>query len=160
MSPPVARYAQWEHPPCQSDRLAVREKPASSSHVMFPALDPAPLSSIGRSMHRTSSKNDCPIASPSTLHKGKTYLGLVPFFMQKGPPTLSPQRCPGLSNFLELNVRAYVHDRATAARASGSFHSIATSRSPSSSPVGFFHLPYQHASKSAEPRKAHDLLAA
>lgn len=43
-------------------------------------------------------------------YEGKTYLGVVPFYMKKIRPPFLPA-VPGISNFLEMNVRAYVHDR-------------------------------------------------
>lgn len=43
-------------------------------------------------------------------YKGKAYLGLVPFFMEKIRPAYLP--CvPGLSWFQELNLRTYVYDK-------------------------------------------------
>jgi hypothetical protein len=42
-------------------------------------------------------------------HDGRAYLGLVPFFMRGVRPRFCPP-VPGLSNFLELNLRTYVHD--------------------------------------------------
>ncbi len=42
---------------------------------------------------------------------GKAYLGIVPFFMQNIRPRFLPA-VPGLSNFMEMNLRTYVHDRA------------------------------------------------
>lgn len=44
------------------------------------------------------------------LHEGKAYLGLVPFYMCEIRPRFLPT-VPGISNFLEMNVRTYVHDR-------------------------------------------------
>jgi len=43
------------------------------------------------------------------LHKGQAWLGVVPFLMERVRPVLLPA-VPGLSWFLELNVRIYVHD--------------------------------------------------
>lgn len=43
------------------------------------------------------------------LFEGKAYLGVVPFYMRNIRPRGLPP-FPGLSNFLELNVRTYVHD--------------------------------------------------
>jgi uncharacterized protein YqjF (DUF2071 family) len=43
--------------------------------------------------------------------QGEAYLGIVPFSMQAVRPIGLPP-CPGLSWFLELNVRTYVYDRA------------------------------------------------
>jgi len=44
------------------------------------------------------------------LHDGRAYLGIVPFFMNNVRPRFFPT-VPGLSNFLELNVRTYVYDQ-------------------------------------------------
>ncbi|MBC8149439.1 MAG: DUF2071 domain-containing protein [Verrucomicrobiaceae bacterium] len=83
------------------------------------------------------------------IHEGKTYLGLVPFFMQKVRPRFLPC-APWLSNFLELNVRVYVHDQH--GRPGVWFFSLDCNQ-----PIAvelarrLFHLPYQHASMSAEP---------
>jgi len=41
------------------------------------------------------------------LHQGRCYLGVVPFFMEGVRPRGLPA-VPGLSDFLELNVRSYV----------------------------------------------------
>jgi uncharacterized protein YqjF (DUF2071 family) len=45
------------------------------------------------------------------LHEGEAWLGVVPFLMERVRPVLLPA-VPGLSWFLELNVRTYVHDDA------------------------------------------------
>ncbi|HEU0006649.1 MAG TPA: DUF2071 domain-containing protein [Terriglobia bacterium] len=58
-----------------------------------------------------------PLAIQSTLPRGlrvdtfegKAYVGIVPFFMRDVRPSFCP-RLPGISDFLELNVRTYVHD--------------------------------------------------
>jgi uncharacterized protein YqjF (DUF2071 family) len=82
------------------------------------------------------------------LHEGEAWLGIVPFFMERIRPIGLPP-LPGLSWFLELNVRTYVHDdngipgvwffsldcnQALAVE-------IARSR---------FHLPYEHAKMEAQ----------
>lgn len=43
------------------------------------------------------------------LHEGEAWLGVVPFLMERVRPVLLPA-LPGLSWFLELNVRIYCHD--------------------------------------------------
>jgi uncharacterized protein YqjF (DUF2071 family) len=43
-------------------------------------------------------------------HEGKAYLGIVPFFMKNIRPAYLPA-VPGISNFLEVNLRTYVYDR-------------------------------------------------
>lgn len=40
---------------------------------------------------------------------GKAYLGVVPFFMKDIRPTWSPA-VPGISSFMEMNLRTYVYD--------------------------------------------------
>jgi uncharacterized protein YqjF (DUF2071 family) len=82
------------------------------------------------------------------LHEGKTYLGLVPFFMKKVRPRFLPA-LPWLSNFMEMNIRAYVHD--AKGRPGVWFFSLDCNQ-----PVAvelarkFFHLPYQHARMSSK----------
>ena len=44
-------------------------------------------------------------------HDGRAWLGVVPFFMRGIRPVYLPP-VPGVSDFLELNVRSYVHDDA------------------------------------------------
>ncbi len=41
--------------------------------------------------------------------EGRAYVGVVPFFMRDIRPRFCPT-VPGISHFLELNVRTYVHD--------------------------------------------------
>lgn len=97
------------------------------------------------------------------LYEGKTYLGLVPFFMRNVRPRFLPQ-LPWLSNFLELNVRAYVHDEL--GRPGVWFFSLDCDQ-PIAVEVArkFFHLPYQHAQMSSEgstfrcQRKNHEKVA-
>jgi uncharacterized protein YqjF (DUF2071 family) len=43
------------------------------------------------------------------LFEGAAWIGIVPFFMRAVRPVWSPP-IPGLSNFLELNLRTYVRD--------------------------------------------------
>ena len=88
------------------DRLAVREKPASSP-VMFQTW--SNLLFLHWEIDVQEIAKRIPNRLSVDLHEGKTYLGLVPFFMKKVRPRFLPQM-PGLSNFLELNIRAYVHD--------------------------------------------------
>jgi uncharacterized protein YqjF (DUF2071 family) len=81
------------------------------------------------------------------LHEGKAWLGIVPFFMRNIRPRFLPT-VPWLSNFLELNVRTYVHDEN--GRPGVWFYSLDCNQ-----PLAvwtartFFHLPYQHARMAA-----------
>lgn len=75
--------------------------------------------------------------------EGKAYLGLVPFYMDG----VRPRFCPpvkGISDFLEMNLRTYVHDRE--GQAGVWFYSLDANQPLA---VGLarrlFHLPYQHA---------------
>lgn len=82
------------------------------------------------------------------LHEGKAYLGIVPFYMQRIRPRFLP--CvPKLSDFLELNVRTYVHD--DQGRPGVWFFSLDCDQ-PIAVEIArkLFHLPYQHADMSAQ----------
>ena len=79
--------------------------------------------------------------------QGDAWLAIVPFFMRGIRPRFAPA-VPWISNFLELNVRTYVHD--AQGRPGVWFYSLDCSQ-----PVAvwtartLFHLPYQHAQMSA-----------
>ena len=74
---------------------------------------------------------------------GKAYLGIVPFFMRNIRPRFLPA-VPGISNFMELNLRTYVHDRA--GMPGVWFYSLdANQRLAVEIARRFFHLPYEHA---------------
>jgi len=87
-------------------------------------------------------------------HDGKAYLGVVPFFMKQIRPRFSPA-VPGLSDFMELNLRTYVYDRHGVPGVwffsldANQWLAVKIAR-------WFFHLPYQYAkirfSRSAEGR--------
>lgn len=81
------------------------------------------------------------------VHEGETFVGLVPFFMRGVRPRGFPP-VPGISDFLELNVRVYVHDRH--GRPGVWFHSLDANQ-PLAVAIArrFFHLPYVHAQMSA-----------
>lgn len=80
--------------------------------------------------------------------QGEAWLAIVPFYMRGIRPRFLPA-VPGISDFLELNVRTYVHD--AQGRSGVWFYSldcnqplaVLTART-------FFHLPYQHARMSAK----------
>jgi uncharacterized protein YqjF (DUF2071 family) len=82
--------------------------------------------------------------------EGDAYLGIVPFFMQRVRPTGLPP-LPGISWFLELNVRTYVCD--AAGNPGVWFYSLDCNQ-PLAVVIArrFFHLPYFHASMSAQRR--------
>ena len=74
---------------------------------------------------------------------GKAYLGIVPFFMENIRPRFLPA-VPGLSTFMEVNVRTYVYDRAGVPGVW--FYSLdANQRLAVALARRFFHLPYERA---------------
>ncbi len=83
---------------------------------------------------------------------GKAYLGVVPFFMQNIRPRFLPP-VPGISNFMEMNLRTYVHDRAGVPGVW--FYSLdANQRLAVAIARRFFHLPYEHATMKSGRTKA------
>lgn len=131
--------------PTLEDRLAVREKPTRSP-VMFQTW--SDLLFLHWEIDPDEISKRIPDRLTVDFHEGKTYLGLVPFFMKKVRPRFMPPM-PWLSNFMELNVRAYVHDEH--GRPGVWFFSLDCDQ-PVAVEVArkFFHLPYQHARMSAE----------
>lgn len=78
---------------------------------------------------------------------GKAYLGVVPFFMRNIRPRLFPS-VPGVSSFMELNLRTYVHDRA--GNPGVWFYSLDANQWLAVKIARrFFHLPYEHAAMKA-----------
>jgi hypothetical protein len=76
-------------------------------------------------------------------HAGEAYLGLVPFFMQRIRPRGLPP-VPGLSWFLEFNLRTYVFD--AQGRPGVWFFSLDCNHPLAVSVARrWFHLPYEHA---------------
>ncbi len=74
---------------------------------------------------------------------GKAYLGIVPFFMRNIRPRFLPA-VPGISNFMEVNLRTYVHDRSGVPGVW--FYSLDANRWLAVKIARrFFHLPYEHA---------------
>jgi uncharacterized protein YqjF (DUF2071 family) len=74
------------------------------------------------------------------LFQGRAFLGLIPFVMRGVRPRFCPP-VPGLSDFLEMNVRTYVRDQS--GRAGVWFYSLDCTQ-PVAVAVArtFFHLPY------------------
>ncbi len=79
--------------------------------------------------------------------EGRAYVGVVPFFMERIRPRFLPP-VPGISWFLELNVRTYVFDEQ--GRPGVWFYSLDCNQALAVALARrFFHLPYFHASMSA-----------
>jgi len=78
---------------------------------------------------------------------GKAYLGVVPFFMRNIRPRFLPA-VPGLSDFMELNLRTYVYDRAGVPGVW--FYSLDANQWLAVEIARrVFHLPYEHAKMKA-----------
>ena len=74
---------------------------------------------------------------------GRAWVGLVPFFMRRVRPA-GLCAVPGISDFLELNVRTYVHD--AQGRPGVWFYSLDCNQWLAVKVArNFFHLPYEHA---------------
>lgn len=126
--------------PTLQDRLAVRERP-DTLPVMFQRW--RDLLFLHWEIEANLIQARLPDGLQVDLHEGKTYLGLVPFFMKKVRPKFLPA-LPWLSNFMELNVRAYVHDEQ--GRPGVWFFSLDCNQAIAVELARkFFHLPYQHA---------------
>ena len=81
-------------------------------------------------------------------YQGRAYLGVVPFFMRNIRPRFCPA-VPGISNFLEMNLRTYVYD------SSGTpgvwFYSLDANQWLAVRLARkFFHLPYYDAKMTAK----------
>ncbi len=74
---------------------------------------------------------------------GKAYLGVVPFFMRNIRPRFLPA-VPGISDFMEMNLRTYVHDRSGVPGVW--FYSLDANQWLAVKIARhLFHLPYEHA---------------
>jgi uncharacterized protein len=81
-------------------------------------------------------------------HEGKAYVGISPFFLENLRPILVPA-LPGISHFLELNVRTYAFDRS--GRPGVWFFSLDCNQWLAVQAARrVFHLPYQWAEMQAD----------
>lgn len=129
-----------------ADRLAARERPEGApvmrqrwAELLFLhwAWDPAEV------------QRTLPAGLTVDVWEGRAWLGVVPFFMRDVRPAWCPP-VPGVSNFLELNLRTYVFDRW--GRPGVWFYSLDANRRLAVEVARrFFFLPYVHAAISAQP---------
>lgn len=127
-----------------AQRLAARERPAATP-VMYQQWRDLlflhwefPVATIQQTL---------PDGLFADTYDGKAYLGIVPFFMRNIRPRLLPA-VPGVSNFMELNLRTYVHDEAGVPGVW--FYSLdANQRLAVAVARRCFHLPYENAVMSA-----------
>jgi len=128
------------HPPTNDDRLRFRRRPqrGAAMYQSWRSLLFAHWRVEPERIQRT-----LPPGLKVDTFGGDAYIGIVPFFMRNIRPWWSP-RVPGFSNFLELNVRTYVHD---AAGTPGVwFYSLdCNQRLAVWGAKTFFHLPYRNA---------------
>ncbi|MFN0079477.1 MAG: YqjF family protein [Prosthecobacter sp.] len=126
--------------PTLESRLAVRERP-SRAHVMHQRWEQ--LLFLHWRWDAAEIQRTLPPGLFVDMFQGEAWLAIVPFLMRGIRPRFCPP-VPGISNFLELNVRTYVHDEQ--GRPGVWFYSLDCNQ-----PLAvwtartFFHLPYQHA---------------
>lgn len=136
-------------PPTLDQRLAVRERPPGLpvmrqrwSKLLFLhwRVDPDLL------------HPRLPAGLHLDLHEGQAWLGVVPFFMERIRPVGLPP-VPGLSWFLELNVRTYAHDDTGTP---GVWFFSLDCNQPLAVEIARhrFHLPYEHAAMQARQEDA------
>jgi uncharacterized protein len=93
--------------PTMEKRMAMRERPRRTA-VMYQTWKDLLF------LHWTFDPDVIQRTLPPGLEvdcfQGRAYVGVTPFFMRDVRPKWSPP-IPGISNFLELNVRTYVFDR-------------------------------------------------
>ena len=80
----------------------------------------------------------------------KAFLGVVPFFMRNIRPRFLPA-VPGISHFMEMNLRTYVHDR-TGVPGVWFYSLDANQWLAVEIARRFFHLPYEHAAMKSSRR--------
>jgi len=81
-------------------------------------------------------------------YKSNAFIGLIPFYMRNIRPRYCPP-VPGISYFLEMNVRTYVYDEQN--RPGVWFYSLDANQSLAVAfAKHFFHLPYEKAKMSAK----------
>jgi uncharacterized protein YqjF (DUF2071 family) len=135
--------------PSLADRLQARDRPLPERPVLFQRW--TDLLFLHWQVDPSRLQTRLPPGLTVDLHDGAAYLGLVPFFMKEIRPRACPP-VPGLSWFLEMNVRTYVHD--DRGRPGVWFFSLDANQ-PLAVRIArrFFHLPYHDASMAA-PRDA------
>lgn len=129
--------------PAPGQRLALRERPAQPFVMRQRWQDLLFL-------HWRCDPDVVQATLPPGLHvdtfDGCAWVAIVPFLMRRIRPRFCP-RVPGISDFLEMNLRTYVHD--DQGRPGVWFYSLECDL-PLAVWIGrtLFHLPYQHADMS------------
>ncbi len=131
-------------PPTLESRLAVRQ-PSARAHVMHQRWEH--LLFLHWCWDAAEIQRTLPPGLYVDTFQGDAWVAIVPFYMRGIRPRFTPS-VPWISNFLELNVRTYVHD--AQGRPGVWFYSLDCNQ-----PLAvwtartFFHLPYQHARMTA-----------
>ncbi|WP_395730905.1 YqjF family protein [Prosthecobacter sp.] len=133
--------------PTLESRLAFRERPVRT-HVMHQRWES--LLFLHWRWDAAEIQRTLPPGLFVDTFQGDAWLAIVPFYMRG----IRPRFCPpvrGISDFLELNVRTYVHDEQ--GRPGVWFYSLdCNQRLAVWTARTFFHLPYQNARMSAQMR--------
>lgn len=133
--------------PTIKDRIAATQRPAGSP-VMYQSW--RDLLFLHWEVEADSIAATLPPGIYPDLREGKAWIGLVPFFMRNIRPRFLPP-VPGISNFLEMNVRTYVHDEQ--GRPGVWFYSLDANQALAVALAQkFFHLPYHYAKMSDDRR--------
>jgi len=94
--------------PTLEARFGVRQRPVASRPIMLQNW--RDLLFLHWEYPAEAIQSTLPEGLSVDTFEGKAYLGIIPLFMRDVRPPLVPP-LPGVSNFLELNLRTYVHDR-------------------------------------------------
>lgn len=93
--------------PTVQTRLQLRERPSNRSPVMFQKW--RDLLFLHWEYDAATIQQTLPPGLTVDTFEGRAYLGIVPFFMKDVRPRFCPP-VPGVSSFMETNLRTYVFD--------------------------------------------------
>lgn len=131
--------------PSLDDRIAATMRPTDQPKVMHQSWNE--LLFLHWEIDPVDIQSTLPEGLRVDTFDGRGYLGIVPFYMNRVRPPFFPA-VPGLSNFLEMNVRTYVHDEY--GRPGVWFYSLdANQKLVVRLARKFFHLPYYDAKMSS-----------
>jgi len=131
----------FEATPSLGARLRVRERPFERGPLMLQSW--RELLFLHWEADAETIQRTLPQGLRVDAFEGRAYLGLAAFALEGVRPRFLP-RLPGLSDFLELNVRTYVHDRRGTpgiwfySLDANGWLAVETARAA-------YHLPYEHA---------------
>ena len=138
--------------PLPAQRLSMRDRPRG-----FPVMRPrwSKLLLLHWPIDPAEIQRTLPKGLYVDTFEGKAWVGVVPFFMERIRPLLVPP-VPGISWFLEMNVRTYVHDEH--GNSGVWFYSLDCNQ-PLAVAIArrFFHLPYHHAAMSVGQQEGDSL---